>query len=100
MCCGIVVAEVLRGARTEHDFELLHESLTSLPQLTCEEAVVEEATRWDFLLDRRGKAVSTTDLLIASAAVGKAGVLHLDKDFETVASLVNLRQENLAKRAP
>lgn len=98
VCCGIVVVEVLRGARNEHDFELLRASLMSLPQLPIDEAVVERAARWGFLLDRRGQPVSTTDLLIASAAFGKAGVLHLDKDFETIASLVDLQQENLAGR--
>ncbi|MBM4141698.1 MAG: PIN domain nuclease [Nitrospira sp.] len=94
-CCGIVIVEILRGAKNEKDFQLLSDSLTSLPQIPIDNAVIERAAKWGFTLDRKGKVVSTTDLLIASAAYKQASILHLDSDFETIASVVDLKEERL-----
>ena len=93
--CGVVVAEILRGAKNEKDFRSLHESLTSLPQIPIEGAVIERASQWGFLLDRRGKSVSTTDLLIAAAAYKKACLLHADRDFGIISSVVELDEERI-----
>jgi predicted nucleic acid-binding protein len=93
--CGIVLTEILRGARNEKDFESLSGSLISLPQIPIDDTVVERASRWGFLLDRKGKVVSTTDLIIASAAYKNACLLHSDKDFETIASVLDLDQERI-----
>jgi predicted nucleic acid-binding protein len=93
--CGVVVVEILRGAKNEKDFQSLHESLTSLPQIPIDGAVIERASQWGFLLDRRGKPVSTTDLLIAAAAYKKACLLHVDKDFGVISSVVELDEERI-----
>ena len=95
VCCGIVVVEVLRGARNEKDFNLLRESLSALPQIPIDDAVIERAAQWGFLLDRKGRTVSTTDLLIASAAFKKARLIHRDADFEIIASLGQLEEERI-----
>lgn len=94
-CCGFVIVEILRGAKNEKDFQVLSDSLTSLPQISIDNAVIERAAKWGFILDRKGKVVSTTDLLIASAAYKQASILHLDSDFETIASVVDLKEEKL-----
>lgn len=91
--CGIVIVEVLRGARTEKDWAALHESLTSLPQIPVDDAVVSKAARWGFQLDRKGATFSTTDLLIAAAAHGKAILIHRDADFKYMARMVGLKEE-------
>jgi predicted nucleic acid-binding protein len=93
--CGVVVVEILRGAKNEKDFRSLHESLTSLPQIPIDGAVIERASQWGFLLDRRGKSVSTTDLLIAAASYKKACLLHADRDFEIISSVVELDEERI-----
>lgn len=93
--CGVVIVEVLRGAKDEKGFQMLRESLLSLPQLPIDNVVIERAAEWGFILDRKGKVVSTTDLVIASAAYKKARLLHLDKDFEKIASVFNLEEERL-----
>jgi len=46
-------------------------------------------------LDRKGKVVSTADLIIASAAYKEARLLHSDRDFDTIASIVDLEQEKI-----
>ena len=93
--CGIVVVEILRGAKDDRLFETLKETLLSLPQIQMNDEVIEKAAQWGYILDRKEKTVSTTDLFIAAAASDKAVVLHIDSDFEIIASL-GLRQEKLA----
>ncbi|MGO8988681.1 MAG: PIN domain nuclease [bacterium] len=93
--CGVVVVEILRGAKNEKDFRSLHESLTSLPQIPIDDAVIERAAQWGFLLDRKGKSVSTTDLFIAAAAYKKACLLHIDRDFRIISSVVELDEERI-----
>ncbi len=93
--CGVVVVEVLRGAKIEKDWNSLWESLSSLPQLQIDETVIERAAKWGFMLDRKGKTVSTTDLLIASAAHKRATILHLDHDFKMIGPVVGLDEEQL-----
>lgn len=93
--CGVVVVEILRGARNEKDFQSLQASLTSLPQIPINGAVIERASQWGFLLDRKGKCVSTTDLLIAAAAHKKARLLHADSDFQLISSIVDLDEERI-----
>jgi predicted nucleic acid-binding protein len=95
--CGIVIVEILRGAKDEKTFHLLKETLSSLPQIPIDETVIERAAEWGFKLDRKGKNVSATDLFIAAAAQEKAAsVLHLDSDFETIASVCRVKQEKIA----
>ncbi len=95
--CGIVIVEILRGAKDEKTFQLLRETLSSLPQIPIDETVIARAAEWGFRLDRKGKNVSTTDLFIAAAAYEKAAiVLHLDSDFETIASVGGVKQERIA----
>ncbi len=67
----------------------------ALPQIAIDASVVERAARWGFLLDRKGKTVSTTDLLIAAAAFKNAILLHLDNDFKVISSVVDLEEEML-----
>lgn len=94
--CGIVVVEILRGAKDKKIFQLLKETLSSLAQIQIDETVIERAAEFGFRLDRKAKNVSTTDLFIAAAAYEKdAVVLHLDSDFETIASVVEVKQEKI-----
>lgn len=93
--CGIVVVEILRGAKNEKEYQLLVDSLTSLPQIPIDDEVIERASRWGFILDRKGKSVSTTDLLIAASAYKKACLLHIDDDFEIISATVDLDEERI-----
>ncbi len=96
VCCGVVIVEILRGAKNENDLQRLWDSLIALPQIPIDNIVIERASKWGFTLDRKGKVVSTTDLLIASAGYKKACILHLDSDFEIIASAFGLEEERLS----
>ncbi|MBP8695252.1 MAG: PIN domain nuclease [Syntrophobacterales bacterium] len=93
--CGIIVVEILRGARTEKDYRTLRDSFLSLPGIPITRDVIDRASRWGFLLDRKGKQVPTTDLIIASCAHKTARLVHADGDFEIIASICELDQERL-----
>ncbi|HQL89869.1 MAG TPA: PIN domain nuclease [Syntrophales bacterium] len=93
--CGIVVVEILRGARTEKDYRTLRDSFLSLPGIPITRDVIDRASRWGFQLDRKGRQVPTTDLIIASCAYKTARLVHADRDFEIIASICELDQERL-----
>jgi len=92
--CGIVVVEILRGAKDDKAFMVLKDTLLSLPQIPIDQEVIEKAAQWGYALDRKGKTISTTDLFIAAAASDKAIVMHVDSDFEKIAPL-GLDQQRL-----
>jgi predicted nucleic acid-binding protein len=98
LTCGIVIVEVLRGARTEAEYSTLEESITSLPQIPFDHEIFKRAAQWAYQLDRKGRIISTTDLLIASASFGKALLLHNDKDFETIAAHVHINEERISAK--
>lgn len=91
--CSVVIVELLRGAKNETSFKALKETLMSLPQLALDDAAIERAGKWGFTLGRKGKTVPTTDLMIASSAYKKSIVVHVDDDFETIASVCDLQVE-------
>ena len=93
VCCGIVLVEVLRGAKREKNYSALDEALRALPQLPLDDRVIEQAARWGFVLGSKGVTVSTTDLLIASAAHGRAVLVHRDGDFRRIAEVVGVKEE-------
>lgn len=94
-CCAIVVVEVLRGAKCEKDYSALDVALRALPQLPLDDRAIERAARWGFVLGRKGVTVPTTDLLIASAAHGRAVLLHRDGDFKRIAEVGGVKEEML-----
>jgi len=64
-----------------------------LPQIPLDDRVIEQAARWGFVLGRKGVTVSTTDLLIASAARGRAVLIHRDGDFKRIAEVAGVKEE-------
>ncbi len=93
--CAVVVIEILRGAKNKKDFDELYYSFSSLPQIPIDERVIKIASQWGFEMDRKGKIVSTTDLVIAAVAYKNAKLLHIDADFKTIASFYDLEEEML-----
>ena len=95
MTCGIIQVEVLRGIKSEKDFNEICESFFSLPLIPLDEEVMRRAARWGYEMDRKGKILPTTDVIIAAAAYKKARILHLDADFKTIAEFFPLEEEML-----
>lgn len=93
---GIIVVEVLQGARTEESYVVLWEDFAGLRWLEPDPRAIEGAARLGFDLQRLGSPVPATDLLIASVALGHDSRLwHRDTHFSRIAAHASLRAEYL-----
>lgn len=90
--CSFVYQEVLRGAKTQHEFDMLKSYLQSLPfyELKFGRNSYEQAAMLNFQCRRSGITIrSTIDLLIAQIAIeNDLLLLHDDKDFDFIAENV------------
>jgi len=82
---GLVLTELLRGARLEKEYKLIAESMTALPFLETTLRTWIEAARIGYSLRRKGVTIPTTDLLIASLALeNNCLVFTLDPHFNEI----------------
>ncbi len=92
---GMVRLEVLRGAASQSQWDEIEDTLSALRQLRVHESQWNEAARLSIQLRQRGVTVPSTDLLIASIAIGSDVVLlHRDRHFDMVAENSSLRVES------
>lgn len=93
--CPLVFLEVLQGAATEKDFELVREYLQSQAFFDLKDGreSIAQAARISFELRRKGKAVgSSIDLLIAQTAIDNdLYLLHNDSDFGRIKQVSRLK---------
>lgn len=93
--CPLVFLEVLQGAATEKDFNLLREYLQSQAFFDVQDGreSITQAARVSFELRRKGKAVgSSIDLLIAQTAIDNdLYLLHNDSDFDRIKQASRLK---------
>jgi len=66
---GIVLVELLQGAKIKKEFDAILESMVALPFLETTLNTWIEAGRISFSLRRKGITIPTTDLIIASLAL-------------------------------
>jgi len=90
--CDFVYQELLQGTKTEKEFNILKEYLDSIPfyYLKFGKKSYEKAALINFACRKAGMTVrSTIDLLIAQIAIeNNLFLLHSDKDFDLIASVV------------
>ncbi|MBI2071528.1 MAG: PIN domain-containing protein [Gemmatimonadetes bacterium] len=83
---AMILIEVLRGALTSDSYEVLQTDLAALHWLDVTPAVARRGAKIGFSLDRAGKRVPATDLLIAATAIEHGYALwHNDGHFEVIA---------------
>lgn len=93
---GIIVVEVLQGARTEEAYSTLWDDFSGLRWLEPSPEAVETAARLGFELQLRGTPVPATDLMIASVAMEHGCRLwHRDAHFTRIAGRSPLVAEQL-----
>jgi len=97
--CLPVVQEVLQGFREERAWRLAREAMLALPivESPMSLGVYEQAIDLFRAARRAGVTVrSSVDCLIAACALAHdLEVLHIDRDFEALASVSHLRQQRL-----
>ncbi len=69
VCSGIILTELLQGAKIEKEFDALLESMVALPFLETTLNTWIEAGRISFKLRRKGITIPVTDLIIASLSL-------------------------------
>lgn len=80
--CGIVLSELLKGARSEKEYHEFEDRLATLIYLDTPESIWKKVGKTASLLLRKGIQVPTTDLLIGTVATeNKIPVLQKDKHF-------------------
>lgn len=93
--CGLVICELLGGARNPKEFDRLERDLAAPHQLTIDDEVWKRAADINFTMAREGKSIPTADCVIAATAQ-RHGVLlaHCDEHFDRMAKVVGLRVES------
>ncbi len=85
---GVVMAELLQGARSQAELEQLSGWLTALPYVAETQETWLRVGSLSFQLSRRGIAVPMPDLLIAALAVQHGHDLYtLDEHFQRMPGL-------------
>ncbi len=98
-CAGIILAELLQGAKSAHELKVLKEFLHVFDFLHETAALWEGAGELSYALSRKGKSVGLSDCYISVVAVSNnIKLLTLDKHFETIKSEVKLSFHGINRR--
>lgn len=89
---GIIKTELLRGAKSRKEYEMLDELLKGLTYLPVQDSFWDMMAKFSFELFRKGVSVPLTDTYIALVCIeNKTPLLHKDKHFNLIAKKSNLR---------
>jgi hypothetical protein len=92
---GIVKLEILAGTKTEKEYRRLRSRFDALGSLETDKELWRNACEHGFKLRRRGLAVPSTDVLIASCALRAGAVLlHADGHFDLMEKPLGLQCES------
>ena len=82
---GLVLTELLQGAKIEKEFKLILESMTALPFLETTLNTWIEAGQISFSLRKKGITIPTSDLILASLALeNHCLIFTLDPHFNKI----------------
>ena len=88
---GVVLAELLQGARTDAEVSELDTALAAVEWVETNTDIYARAGILGFRLRRGGVTVPVTDCVIAAAAETIGGrILTLDRHFESLAEVADL----------
>lgn len=95
--CPVAALEILRTARDEPEFEVLQRSLAALPQAPVTESVCRAALSASRELGARRRLPAADYLIAAAAAERGFGVLHEDRHFDVLASVLGFESVRLSE---
>lgn len=88
LTCGVVTLEVLRGVKIKKAHQRLSALFGCMIYLPTHNSIWERAGKLAWELDREGRSMQVTDLIVASCALeADAAVLTMDSDFSRVPGL-------------
>lgn len=86
--CGMIVLEVCRGIREPVRLQRFRERFSVMIFLPASNTIWERVTQLGWSLDRQGRVITATDLLIAATALqAGAAVLTRDAHFRQIPGL-------------
>jgi hypothetical protein len=84
--------EILRGAKSDREYQMLREDLLALPQVSIDQKVWEAAWKNSYKLRKSGINAPMADVLISSIAIYyKLTLMHSDKHFNLIAKHTELK---------
>jgi tRNA(fMet)-specific endonuclease VapC len=87
--CGLIVAELIQGAKSAKEVEALAQVGRTLKHLPEPPALWEKAGRLANNLRRQGRTIHIVDCYLAALAhENKCPILTLDSHFKTIATMV------------
>jgi predicted nucleic acid-binding protein len=93
---GVIMAEILQGAKTEKELEDLKESLITLPFLKEGLYIWEKTARLSFNLRKKGVNIPISDCLIATLSLEEnLPIFTLDEHFKEMPQVKIYRSEIL-----
>lgn len=88
MLVGIVIAELMRGARNQEQLQILQDTLQSLPYTETDKDTWTVCGKILNSLERKGQRIPVPDALIAAIAIqNDLSVYTQDEHFDRVSGL-------------
>lgn len=92
----IIIMEILRGAKSQREYDKLSKDLAALHCCDLTSKVWERAFKLGYTLRHKGLNAPLTDTLIAAVAQEyNVRLLHDDRHFEMIAAISSLKHEFL-----
>lgn len=88
----IIIMEILRGAKSDKEYNILYQDFLALPQLPIDGYVWELTWKTAYKLRKSGINAPMADIIISSNAIhNKCTLLHSDKHFNLIAKQTGLK---------
>lgn len=94
--CPVAALEILSTARDEREFDALERGLAALPQAPVTEAACRAALFASSELQARRRLPAADYLIAAAAAERGFGVLHEDRHYEVLATVLGFESVRLS----
>ncbi len=92
----VVIMEILRGAKSQKEYDKFSKDLAALRSFDLSTKVWERACKLAYTLRHKGINAPLTDTLIAAVAQEfNVLLLHDDRHYEMIGSVVQLHHESL-----
>lgn len=88
----IIIMEILRGAKSDREYNMLYDDFLALPQLIIDRNVWEIAWKTAYKLRKGGVNVPMADVIISATAMYyKCTLMHSDRHFNMIAKHASLK---------
>jgi predicted nucleic acid-binding protein len=94
--CPVAALEILASARDKSEFDVLDRSLAALPQAPVTETACRAAVTASRELQTRRRLPAADYLIAAAAAERGFGVLHEDRHFDLLATVLKFESVRLS----